>query len=190
MACSAFPGNYSDTCPVNSKEFVLSFDACSPVEPKTIPFKAISIKQPFAGLIAYGGKSLEIRTWSTKYRGRLLICASRTIYRGDVMLPGKGSALLPGKGLDKTTTPAKKFWDAIRYGGYVLGFGTGVAVCTVDLVNVRPMVKEDELAARHPFIEGAFVWEFENPLRINPVEVTGKLGLFDVQLREVEFVID
>lgn len=39
--------------------------------------KAISIKQPWANLIAYGIKTIETRTWKTKYRGRLLIVSSK-----------------------------------------------------------------------------------------------------------------
>ena len=40
--------------------------------------KAISIKEPWAGLIHTHVKSIETRTWATKYRGRLLLCASRS----------------------------------------------------------------------------------------------------------------
>jgi len=39
--------------------------------------KAISIKQPWATLIADGKKTVEVRTWSTKYRGDLLIVSSQ-----------------------------------------------------------------------------------------------------------------
>jgi hypothetical protein len=39
--------------------------------------KAISIKQPWASLIAAGIKTLEIRQWPTVHRGPLLICSSR-----------------------------------------------------------------------------------------------------------------
>jgi hypothetical protein len=39
--------------------------------------KAVSIKQPWASLIAAGVKTLEIRAWPTKHRGPLLICSSR-----------------------------------------------------------------------------------------------------------------
>lgn len=39
--------------------------------------KAISLKQPFANLIALEKKTLETRTWSTKYRGPLLIVSSK-----------------------------------------------------------------------------------------------------------------
>ena len=38
--------------------------------------KSISIKNPFAHLIMCGEKPYEFRTWSTKYRGDLLVCSS------------------------------------------------------------------------------------------------------------------
>jgi hypothetical protein len=39
--------------------------------------KIISIKQPWAQLIASGAKDVENRTWPTRYRGPVLIHASR-----------------------------------------------------------------------------------------------------------------
>lgn len=38
--------------------------------------KALSIKQPWAALIAHGIKDIENRTWRTKFRGRIFIHAS------------------------------------------------------------------------------------------------------------------
>lgn len=43
--------------------------------------KAISIKQPWASLIAHGIKNIENRTWATKYRGKVLIHASGTWFK-------------------------------------------------------------------------------------------------------------
>ena len=39
--------------------------------------KALSVKQPWASLIASGRKTIETRVWRTDYRGELLICASK-----------------------------------------------------------------------------------------------------------------
>jgi hypothetical protein len=39
---------------------------------------AISIRQPWASLIATGKKTIETRTWPTKHRGPLLICVSQS----------------------------------------------------------------------------------------------------------------
>ncbi len=41
--------------------------------------KTLTIKQPFATLIAEGYKIYEFRTWKTKYRGEILIHAGKTI---------------------------------------------------------------------------------------------------------------
>jgi hypothetical protein len=38
--------------------------------------KALSVRQPWAYLIATGKKTVECRSWRTDYRGPLLICAS------------------------------------------------------------------------------------------------------------------
>jgi hypothetical protein len=39
--------------------------------------KALSVKQPWANMIANGEKTIETRTWATDYRGDLLIVSSR-----------------------------------------------------------------------------------------------------------------
>jgi len=41
--------------------------------------KVITIKQPFATLIAEGIKEYEFRTWRTKYRGEILIHAGKGV---------------------------------------------------------------------------------------------------------------
>ena len=40
---------------------------------------ALSLKQPWAALVVHGKKTVEVRRWSTRRRGRILIHASRTI---------------------------------------------------------------------------------------------------------------
>lgn len=40
-------------------------------------FRALSVKQPYAGYIASGEKTIETRSKPTSYRGELLICASK-----------------------------------------------------------------------------------------------------------------
>ena len=44
--------------------------------------KALSIKQPWASLIAHGIKDIENRTWKTNYRGKILIHASGSPAKG------------------------------------------------------------------------------------------------------------
>lgn len=40
--------------------------------------KALSLKQPWANMIASGEKTIETRRWPTTYRGPLLIVSSKT----------------------------------------------------------------------------------------------------------------
>jgi predicted transcriptional regulator len=41
--------------------------------------KCLSLKQPFADLLALGEKIIELRKWNTKYRGKFLVHASKNI---------------------------------------------------------------------------------------------------------------
>lgn len=51
---------------------------------------ALSIHQPWANMIADGEKAIEVRCWSTSYRGPLLICSTK---KNDVEPRGCGVAL-------------------------------------------------------------------------------------------------
>lgn len=39
--------------------------------------KALTLKQPHAHRVAHGEKTIELRQWTTSYRGPLLICSSK-----------------------------------------------------------------------------------------------------------------
>ncbi len=41
--------------------------------------KCLSLKQPFADLLAHGEKTIELRKWDTSFRGKFLIHASKNI---------------------------------------------------------------------------------------------------------------
>ena len=41
--------------------------------------KAVTVKQPWAGLIMSGMKDIENRTWATQHRGKLLIHSTKTL---------------------------------------------------------------------------------------------------------------
>lgn len=49
--------------------------------------KALSVRQPWANHIVIGIKEIEYRSWSTDYRGPLLICSSKTPDQGGEGLP-------------------------------------------------------------------------------------------------------
>ena len=50
--------------------------------------RTLSVRQPWASLIAFGEKTIEVRSWSTSFRGRLLIHASgKDIVEDGITLP-------------------------------------------------------------------------------------------------------
>ena len=104
--------------------------------------KAISVRQPWASMIAQGNKTIETRTWQTRYRGDLLIVSSKR-----PIFPG-----LP----------------------------SGKALCLAQLYDCRPMMAEDEPAARCKSYPGAWAWKLRNIRPVEPFAVRGTLGLYEV----------
>ncbi|MCG0445699.1 ASCH domain-containing protein [Pseudomonas aeruginosa] len=45
--------------------------------------KALSIRQPWAWLVANGHKDIENRDWATSFRGRFLIHAAKSMTRDE-----------------------------------------------------------------------------------------------------------
>ncbi len=115
--------------------------------------KTLAIRQPWCTLIAEGTKTTEVRSWRTSYRGPLLIVAS-----------GRPYTLLDDSG-QLVTLPAQ------------------VQVCTVDLIDCRPLTPADFAAAClddwQPGDEGGlFGWHLANPRHVRPVGHKGRLGLY------------
>lgn len=119
---------------------------------------ALSIKQPWAELILLGRKTIEVRSWSTDYRGLL--------------------ALHTGKKPASDALVRFPDIDASYLGGFV-----GVA----ELVNVErfTQVSWSRLRTGHlvpgPMPAEAFGWHFQNARRLRrPISANGSLGLFPV----------
>ncbi len=126
--------------------------------------KVITMKQPFATLIAKGYKEYEFRTWKTKYRGEILIHA--------------------GKGIDK------KAMDYFKY--LNLDYPTGCIIAKANLVDcvyvdnmVRKMLKE-----KNPIVYGSIIkytewngygFQLENIVEVEPIAINGKLSLWDYE---------
>lgn len=123
--------------------------------------KALSIKQPWANMIAGGKKVIETRKWSTKYRGPLLIVAS---LKPDLTA------------LPETTDPKLNAKVVKEHGPY------GCAIATAYLAGCRRMMREDEYPARCKLYRGAFAWDLVNIQRIKPFPVKGRLGLYEVEM--------
>lgn len=117
--------------------------------------RALSVRQPWADLIGSGLKSIECRSWTTNYRGPLVICASNVLTADD-----------------------RALYDRIAAGGDVPREPRrGVAVCMVDLVDVRPGKRNDRRLAFCD-VEGSFAWVLARPRPLRPIGVNGRVSLF------------
>ena len=124
--------------------------------------KVITIKQPWATLIAEGLKEYEFRTWNTKYRGEILIHA--------------------GKGIDR---------DAIkRFKEYNLDYPTGCIIAKayladsvyVDDTFVKTVGAKDPIVYKGIIEKGdweGYGFKLENVQKVDPIYVNGQLGLWE-----------
>lgn len=114
--------------------------------------KALSIRQPFAWLIVEGHKEVENRSWSTRYRGPVLIHAglSRSDFNDE-----------------EAEYIAKKYRVSIPH---ELVFGGIVGV--VDLVDCV------EKSSSRWHVAGKMGWVLANPRKLSFRPCKGALGLF------------
>lgn len=124
--------------------------------------KVITIKQPFASLIAAGLKEYEFRTWKTNYRGEILIHA--------------------GKGIDKESM--KKF-EALK-----LNYPTGCIIARANLTDCVPITEavKTELREKNFLVYSGttenqdwsgYGFKLENAEVIKPIFANGMLGLWE-----------
>ena len=113
--------------------------------------KALSLKNPWAGWVYSGQKTIETRKWTTNYRGDILICCSQRLDR---------------------RVPKGKYAPEC----YI----KGKAICVVELLDVVKMTEEHQMKTCCSVYEGAYAWLLRNVRRIEPVPVKGQLSLFEV----------
>lgn len=124
--------------------------------------KALSFRQPWAALILEGRKTLDLRTWSTHYRGPLAIYASLEVEKEACRVHGVDIAQLT----------------------------TGALIGIIDLVDVIPLgeaaynARQAEHLGGRRFRPGLYGWELTNPRPLDPPQVVkGRLNLFDVEVQ-------
>lgn len=170
--------------------------------------KFLTIRQPWASLIAVGAKTIETRGWSTKYRGPLAIHAGKAKPSRDLVRMGQWLTR----------------WD-YGEGRYVMSDGLGkwvalplgavVAVCDlIDVVPIHPILSPaadrwvsvlrrrsgpDDAYLRSrdergsvtdrvvtdqlpfgDFTPGRFAWLLDDVRPIDPVPMEGASGLRDL----------
>lgn len=124
--------------------------------------KVLTIKQPWATLIMSGLKEYEFRGWKTKYRGKILIHA--------------------GKSLEKEYAEKFKCYSFEYPLGVILGEATLVDCIKVDenfnneLRNINPLVY-----GRSNHVEN-YAWKLEDVVIYeDPIPVKGQLGLWNYE---------
>lgn len=127
--------------------------------------KALTLTQPWAQLVALGHKSIETRSWSTKYRGPLAIHAARGFPRAARELAAEERAI------------GRLSRDRLPLGG-IVAIAWLVDVKRVEEAQPTPL--ERHLGDYSP---GRYAWILDRDrLRVlaAPLEWTGRLGLWDV----------
>lgn len=127
--------------------------------------KVITIKEPWATLIKEGYKEYEFRTWKTKYRGEILIHA--------------------GKGIDKEAMERFKHLNLNYSSGKIIAKATITDCILVDDEFRTKMIKKDELLYTNltrKMDKNLYGFKLENVEKINPIEVNGKLSLWNYDI--------
>lgn len=115
-------------------------------------------------MISQGVKTVELRSWSTNYRGRFLIVSS---LQPDGM-----------KVFKNVVHPKKGTW--CEDGEYDQFHHLGAAICTAELYNVTDFLPEHEAAACCEYFSGFKAWHLRNIRPVKPVKIKGKLNIFEV----------
>lgn len=149
--------------------------------------KVLSIKQPWATLIALGEKKFETRSWATKHRGPIAIHASKKI--------------------DKDACQFSPIAITLNKHGIALihDLPVGKIIATCNLIDCY-QVKTDELLWADftngktvdgfeylfgDYSEGRFAWKLENILSLSvPIEAKGQLSLWTIETSDFEVVYE
>lgn len=129
--------------------------------------KVITIKQPWATLIAEGIKKYEFRTWKTKYRGEILIHA--------------------GKGIDKKAMQ--------KYEHLNLDYPSGAIIAKVEITDCIyvddefriKLSKENPVVYEHIISDKnweGYAFQLEKIEKIEPISINGKLSLWDYEYKK------
>lgn len=122
--------------------------------------RAITIRHPWAHLVAASIKRVENRSWPTAHRGPLAIHAAKLADRLDAgtlaELELRGIAIPPA--------------DTLAYGAII---GIVNVVDCVAFEDLPPALADD------PFASGPFCWILADARILTPIPCRGQLGLWE-----------
>ena len=125
--------------------------------------KVITIKQPWASLIAKKLKEYEFRTWKTNYRGEILIHA--------------------GKGIDKTAMKRFEYLNLEYPRGCIIAKATITDCLFVDDKMRKNLLEKDSKVYHNLHTkDDIYGFKIDDVQEIEPIYVKGQLGLWNYDL--------
>ena len=149
--------------------------------------KCLTVHQPYAALLCLGLKRFETRTRRTSVRGTIVIHAARTlpIARGEIRRYGRFEMLRDDDGL-------MLVGDQLPRGHIRLPVGAFIGTCYLSdcsQVTVEDLAagkySRDEIAVGD-FTPGRWLWHVQSPRTFPPIPGPGRLGFFNVELRQLK----
>lgn len=137
-----------------------------------IPFRALSIQQPWAWLIVNGHKNIENRDWSTKFRGPVAIHAGKKVDADAAWEMSQGVHPVSGERLPldhPAFQEADKPWSGC-FGGIV-----GVA----EIVDCVSRADSDWKPEYSEWFVGKYGFVIANARPVEFIPVRGALSFFD-----------
>lgn len=119
--------------------------------------KALSIRQPWAWLIVNGYKDIENRTWTTKFKGKVLVHVSKTFNWADFNIVKTLDEKYINNYIDNI--------DSFDYGGIV------------GVVEIVDCVTEH----KSKWFDGPFGFVLKNAKPLEFYSCKGRLGFFNVE---------
>ena len=119
--------------------------------------KCLSLKQPYADLVVSGKKTIELRTWNTKFRGEFLVHVSKKV--------------------DKEACERNKIDPKSLITGAIVGRVILYDVKFYDSQRLFLMDRKKHLAVRYTDPKYGFLLKGARKFR-KPIVMKGKLGFF------------
>ena len=139
---------------------------------KPVVIKALTIKQPWAWLMAEGLKDVENRSWQTHYRGFLAIHVGKSNSDLSPQVLSRVDEILSESNFNGARLPSLE----------VLKEEQGKAIAIANLFDVNKDSKS-------PFaIEPEYQWHLRNIKRIDPIPRKGKLGLWNFNSSNITYI--
>ena len=148
---------------------------------------ATSSQQPFPSAIAQGKKTIELKTWATRYRGMIAIHAGKQWY---------GGVKLPGRVTEEKIQPIKNALKRMSMSGKIADYPMGAIIAVARLVACRHLTSDEYKALQNEHRSDAawepseYAWFFEDVRQLDtPIETRGYLGLFPVSATILNSVV-